>query len=269
MAHQTVDATEWLYSNRTKFDAKFAEFDLKNSWGLNLFDFEVSLIGGKHVGRGTSASETEAMAKAVSEAFERMVCAELCIATHGVAAHPKMDAARLNARLESFERAAFQYHLINEISFFEQSVLQNTIFLVSAIEQKGASVSFSEMIGIQHYKSSLCVIRKNDQVFLGLGVSEIQEDSQQKSAIEAFRNFAFYCKNSKDFFTQIETDKDLWSCDSNFFQKHHLVFNSQMQSGKRRQIDMTKNLVEILNTDFIPELPLFIARSQVTLGEVQ
>lgn len=269
MAHQTVDAVKWLYSNRIKFDAKFAEFDLKNSWDLNLFDFEVSLNDGKHVGRGTSISEPEAMAKAVSEAFERMVSAELGISTQGVAAHPKMDRARKYAELESIERAVFQHHLTREISLFEQSVLQNTNFLVSAIERKIASVSFLKMIELKDYTSSLCLIKKDDQTFLGIGLCENEEVAQQKAAIEAFRNFSFYCKNSREFFMQVQADKDLWNCNSDFFSKHRSIFNAELQTDNSQKISVSKNLIEILDTDFIPELPLFVARSQITLGDSQ
>lgn len=269
MADKALVAAEWLFLNRSKLDAKFHEFSWSDPWGLSLFDFEVSLMGGRHSGRGTAKTEDLAMAKAVSEAIERLVCAELNISTQGVAAHPLKVEAELNAFNESLERTLFQHHLRNEIPFLDQVPSPEVANLFVSIEKMGGAISLQKMLPAIGNESCVCVIRKNNQNFLGLGFGESSAFVQWGAIIEALRNFATYCKGPDDFVQQTKLNSDLWSCDSRFFEEHSALFLENTINSKSDLIFKSfTNSFENLNSKIELSLPVSVVKAVVTLGEV-
>jgi hypothetical protein len=265
MAHQTLIATEWLLSNRTRLDARFLEFSWQEPWGLPIYDFEVSLLGGKHLGRGTDKDEQTALAKAVSEAIERMVCFELNISTQGVAAHPSLLNAEKNAVDEALERALFQYHLANALPFGHQMLCNEATGIIEAIEKNGGSVSLKQMLSLAEYQSCVSLIQKDGYKFLGLGLGQTVGTAQTKSLIEALRNFAAYSKNPKEFPKQVQSNSDLWNCNPIFFETHRPVFEGGSELNSSRSFQGLRTSIEILNQKVKIDFPISVVRAEVSL----
>ena len=202
----------------------------------------------------------------MSEAIERLVCSELNISTQGVAAHPVKANAETNAFNESVERALFQYHLENKIPFAEQSPTGEIADLLSAIQKYGGSISVRKMLPIVGCESSICIIQKDKQHFLGLGLGEEISSVQFKAIIEALRNFAVYCKNPDAFIEKTELNPDLWNCDPRFFEKHKSVLSKIEDFKSDANIKILKTSYENLGHKTGLELPVSVVKAEVTLG---
>lgn len=256
-------STRWLLSNRVALDAKFLELSWHQRLDLGLFDFEVSLLGGKHIGRGTAESQDIAMAKAVSEALERMVCSEFGISTQGVAAHPILAMAEKNSTLEALERTIFQYHLDYKIPFAEDTVVTENSRLVDAVKDLGGQVSMKKMIRVSGYESSICLIENEGFKFLGLSLENSKELAQNKSLIEALRNFSAFCENQDKFIHQVKASSDLWNCNPIFFEKHKAVFNTK--SPDQIFVKNFRSSAEELNSKIHQNLPVSVVKAQVSI----
>lgn len=224
MAYQTLVAANWLVSKKSELEVKFHEFKWGTGYGIPLFDFEISILGGHHSGRGSSTDQNLAFEKAAAEALERFVCFENGISTEGVAAHSIAELADHNAGREAIERYLFHWHLNTKTPFISDIALSNTQKIAQAVAARGGTISWMKMRPAWAYESSLCLIEKNDRKFLGIGLGDSADETQLHAAIEALRNFAAYCENKEPFLKAAETNPDLWCCSHSFFESHRTVF---------------------------------------------
>ena len=224
-------------------------------------------MDGRHIGRGTSTDESVAFEKATSEALERLVCFENDISTEGVAAFPSESGARQNATLEALERELFRYHLENKISFYSAQPSESVDGISAALDSYGASISWMKMHTLPPYESSVCLVKKDDRFFLGLGFGENSSEVQLHSAIEALRNFAAYNENPKRFLEQVELNSDLWNCSDNFFDKNKNVFQDvSLPSSTVFKIDKIPIKIQSIRSTSSLEIPLHFAQAKVTGG---
>lgn len=224
MAHQTLVAAKWLLSKKMELEVKFHEFKWGTGYGIPLFDFEISILGGRHSGRGSSLDQNLAFEKAAAEALERFVCFEHGISTEGVAAHSVAEIAEFNAGREALERYLFRWHLNTKTPFPPDIALSSGQKISQVIGARGGTVSWMKFRPAWGYQTSLCLIERDGRKFLGIGLGDNAEETQLHAAIEALRNFAAYCENQERFLETVETNPDLWCCSPSFFESHRDVF---------------------------------------------
>lgn len=224
MAHQTLVAAKWLISKKSELEVKFHEFKWGTDYGIPLFDFETSILGGRHSGRGSSTDQNLAFEKAAAEALERFVCSENSVSTEGVAAHSIAEIAEHNAGREAIERHLFHWHLNTKTPFIPDIALSNTQKISQAVVARGGTVSWMKLRPAWAYESSLCLIQKDDRKFLGIGLGDSADETQLHAAIEALRNFAAYGENKERFLEAAEANPDLWCCSPSFFESHRNLF---------------------------------------------
>lgn len=269
MADQALVAAKWLISKKVELEVKFHEFKWGTGYGIPLFDFEISILGGRHSGRGSSIDQNLAFEKAAAEALERFVCFEHGISTEGVAAHSVAEIAEFNAGREAIERYLFRWHLNTKTPFISDIALSNTQKISQAIVARGGTISWMKLRPAWAYESSLCLIEKDDRKFLGIGLGDSVDETQLHAAIEALRNFAAYCENQERFLETVETNPDLWCCSPSFFESHRDVFQIQ-EIASSAAIAPTHFPIhrETLASRSITDIPLTFVRATIPGGKL-
>lgn len=269
MAHQTLVTAKWLISKKSELQVKFHEFKWGTNYGIPLFDFEISIIGGLHSGRGSSTDQNLAFEKAAAEALERFVCFENGISTEGVAAHSIAEFAGHNAGREAIERYLFRWHLNTKTPFISDIALSKTQKISQAVVARGGTISWMKLRPAWAYESSLCLIEKDDRKFLGIGLGGNADETQLHAAIEALRNFAAYCENKEQFLEAVETNPDLWCCSSSFFESHKNVFEKPSIVSPSTTVPTNFPIHrETLASRTITDIPLTFVRATIPGGKL-
>lgn len=267
MAHQTLIAAKWLISKKSELEVKFHEFKWGSGYGLPLFDFEISILGSRHSGRGSSTDQNLAFEKAAAEALERFVCFENSVSTEGVAAHSIAELADYNAGREAIERYLFHWHLNTKTPFISDIALSSTQKISQAVISRGGTISWMKLRPAWAYESSLCLIEKDDRKFLGIGLGDSADETQLHATIEALRNFAAYCENKEQFLEAAESNPDLWCCSSSFFESHSNVFQKpSIASSAAMEPTHFPIHRQPLVSPSITDIPLTFARATIPEG---
>lgn len=114
----------WLLTHSKLLNLRLTQFDWVSDWKLkDLYDLQISIEirGQKFIGRGTAATEDEAILKAGGEALERAYTSGNRVHSTGVAVHTDPKTAQTSARLELNERASFFWHFFSETPFLRLS----------------------------------------------------------------------------------------------------------------------------------------------------
>ncbi len=101
--------SEFAFINRKKLDLRVLNLSWPQKWGLNLFDFEASIVvnGKIFKGRGLNVNKDCALEIAISEAMERAVAVTHGFNSYGVACHSNDKLAKSYAIAELIERESF------------------------------------------------------------------------------------------------------------------------------------------------------------------
>lgn len=199
----SITLIDWLLSQSQKIDFKVTEYKWVIEYAPAYSDFAVSLFQGMFVGRAADKNANLALTKAIAEGIERATCAYNDLpSSAGLAAHPVVECAIVNAKAELVERISFDIHFSKRMPFQKVKPLTaESKFATTKLMLLGIHLSFYEMLSPEKLKA-ICAVATGANFsvgfggILGIGCHEDIIQSEKSALFESLRNVVSFIEDS-------------------------------------------------------------------------
>lgn len=184
----------WALKYSDRLGLKMTRLKWTERFAKGFFDYQVDIGRLGISGRGRSTNQVNALAKAVSEALERVAVMQAGLSnTSGTAAHYDLSIARTSARAELIERDVFLCHFLTQTPFYPLSKGEVSEVISGSVQlgrERGMDVEFFECIRCGTLRTILCCIggertHKPFGLSIGLAASSNVHVATERAYMEA------------------------------------------------------------------------------------